>query len=243
MTKEPLRIYYVYILYDENGVPFYVGKGKGDRWLHHELDAKNCKEARNARLLHKIRQIWSLGYDIQKAKVLMNVSQSVAFNYEKVLIKIIGRKEDGGTLLNFSLGGKEGKDRPKSEYERKRVSEVHTGKKLTEWHKQRLREYSTGRIFSEEHKLNLSESRRGKPRSEETKKKIVEFHTGRKRSEETIKRLKEAYIQRRIKYGKPRKKLRLVTRRVSEDTRRKLREAWARRKAGATANIEELNNV
>lgn len=37
------RVFYVYVLFDWRGIPRYVGKGKGNRWLDHERksDPKN----------------------------------------------------------------------------------------------------------------------------------------------------------------------------------------------------------
>ena len=73
---------YVYIIFDKNGLPLYVGSGRGNRWLH-------------------------MGNDVPKVKIHRNLSRKTAFKYELALINAIGRKEDGGPLINGRQGVRE----------------------------------------------------------------------------------------------------------------------------------------
>jgi len=108
--------YYVYALLDprKNGAfkydeftfdhePFYIGKGCGERaFLHMRGD---LKRAYNAYKDNKIKKILQLGMNPIVIKIICDVEEKIAFEKEIELIKIIGRKEDGGPLTNIYEGG------------------------------------------------------------------------------------------------------------------------------------------
>lgn len=100
-----MNTFYVYALFRENGVPFYIGKGQGDRWLVHEYHARATKR-RDARC-SIIRRMQSAGRDVPKIKLHEGLTEATACAYEIALIAAIGR-DNVGPLVNLTDGG-EGK--------------------------------------------------------------------------------------------------------------------------------------
>ena len=128
----------------DTGEIFYVGKGR--RWRQNQKHNRN-KHWKNIVNKH--------GFIV--CVVASNLTNDVASNFEKILIKKLGREN----LCNYTDGG-EGSE----------------GYKHTDKSKSKMR----GRVFSEKHRKKLSEAKKenpvrhwqGKPRSEETKLKISE---------------------------------------------------------------------
>lgn len=90
------RSHYVYVLFRPwDGSPCYVGKGKRDRWLHHERRTKN---------LHLSRIIAKAGGELPKVKIRHGISEAEAFETERALIVSIGRGKLG-PLVNLTDGG------------------------------------------------------------------------------------------------------------------------------------------
>lgn len=100
--------FYVYVIKcPDTYEPRYVGKGTGDRYLHHYkfCDVKYYKNYSNKLVKQWLRTLKAEGkfpvYDIQE-----NLTESAAFDLETQLIKQYGKKIDGtGTLLNVMEGG------------------------------------------------------------------------------------------------------------------------------------------
>lgn len=96
--------YYVYGLF-ENDKCFYVGKGRGNRKVHHFRNFKNKNKAVNPILYYKLR---SLDNENIKPTIKVfkdNLKENDALEYEKDLIMKYKRKMDGGILCNVCLGG------------------------------------------------------------------------------------------------------------------------------------------
>lgn len=89
-------MFYVYVIFRLNGVPCYVGKGMGGRWKDHVTNARN-PHLRNIYL--------QAGVHLPIIKVRENLSEAAAFATEMALIAAIGRKKDGGPLVNLTDGG------------------------------------------------------------------------------------------------------------------------------------------
>ena len=113
-----MNSYYVYIYMDPrkriNGVydgldfsflyePFYIGKGKDDRYISHVKDYRLCKKSY---LSNKIKNIKSDDIDPIIVKIFENLSEEDAFFIEKNLITSIGKKiNKSGPLVNIVDGG------------------------------------------------------------------------------------------------------------------------------------------
>lgn len=91
ISQNVRAIFYVYILFDENAVPRYVGKGKGNRWLAHDRAADPNNSQKNEFVK---RTLVAIG-DVPKIKVRENISEDEALKIEAALIKAIGRQPRG----------------------------------------------------------------------------------------------------------------------------------------------------
>jgi hypothetical protein len=101
LTMKPTATFYVYILFRLNGIPCYVGKGKGDRWTRHE---GGTRDHRNRHLGNIITQARAAGKKLPKIKVAEGLTEDSAFDLERLLIGCIGRGKDG-PLVNLTDGG------------------------------------------------------------------------------------------------------------------------------------------
>lgn len=91
------NVFYVYILFDELGVPRYVGKGKGNRWNQHENETKRPNWLKNIFIQRTLRAIG----EIPKVKISENMNESDAFALEAAFIKALGRYPLG-PLVNLT---------------------------------------------------------------------------------------------------------------------------------------------
>jgi len=104
-----MNIFYVYIYldprksgvfkygsYEFNYEPFYVGKGKDERW----------KDKKNDHCEYKINKIKSSGFETIRMKIIENLEENYSFEVEKELIKLIGKEIlNEGPLTNIADGG------------------------------------------------------------------------------------------------------------------------------------------
>jgi hypothetical protein len=93
--------FYVYVLFREDGRPFYVGKGRDGRWLSHE---KHAREGAKGPRFEIIRRIQRAHTDVPKVKLHEGLTTELALQYEIALIAAIGRKPHG-PLVNLTAGG------------------------------------------------------------------------------------------------------------------------------------------
>ena len=192
-----MNIFYTYAYLREDGTPYYIGKGKGNRaW-------KNC-----SRKVHP---------PTDKSRVLIlkkNLSESEAFRHEIYMISVFGRKNIGtGILHNFTDGGDGTSGHVvTAETTRKRL-ESRRGYAHSEETKRKMSEASLGRKKSSETRRKMSEAKRNM--TDETKKKLSESHLGKSVSEETRKKI-GATQKGRIFSEEHRKKLSEARRRTVE---------------------------
>ena len=104
---------YVYVLCRPDGRPFYVGKGVGQRLLHHEAEARTTN-----RKTHKLNLIRAMARKGSRPRYLIDsvhLDETEALARERVLIAAIGRHDLGdGPLTNQTDGG-EGTSNPSEE--------------------------------------------------------------------------------------------------------------------------------
>ena len=104
----PSGAYYTYVLLRPDGVPFYVGKGRGNRVLQHELEAmrqSNLKRT-NPHKCNTIRRIVMRGEQLRYRidRVYAGADQLSCLKREAALIAQFRRRCDGGTLTNLASG-------------------------------------------------------------------------------------------------------------------------------------------
>lgn len=85
-----MQNFYTYAYLRKDGSPYYIGKGRGNRaWAPHTRCAVQRPKDKNRILLLK-----------------QNLSEAEAFQHEKYLIAVLGRKDLGtGILRNMTNGG------------------------------------------------------------------------------------------------------------------------------------------
>lgn len=231
---------YVYALLREDGTPFYVGKGRGDRWLAHEAD---CRPGRS----HKDNVIAGMkarGIAVPKRKFAEGLTDQEALALEVQIIARIGRTCDGGPLTNLTAGG-DGLCNPSPEVRAKIAASL------------------TGRVngpHSEETRARISAAHKGKrcappPTPETTAKRVASLAAswaamspeqrarrgmaGKTHSAETRARMRQAALGRvlsaetRAKIGaagrgRPSSRA-MLGRKHSDETRAKMRAAHAAR--------------
>ena len=129
--------YYTYAYLREDGTPYYIGKGKGDRAYAKHRRKKDLSVPSKERIL------------ILK----QNLTEEEAFRHEIYMIAVFGRKDLGkGILRNLTNGG----DGTSG------IIPWNTGKKLSKKHCEKLSASGKGRKKSEEHKRKIGEANRGK---------------------------------------------------------------------------------
>ena len=203
--KDPKR-FYTYAYLREDGTPYYIGKGKGDRL--YTKDKREFKPPKDKSRIIFLKQ---------------NLTEEEAFKHEIYMIAVLGRKDLGtGILRNKTDGGEGSSGAIVSEETRRKQSEARKGENNPNY----------GKKMSEEQKKKISEKAKGKKQSEETKRKNSESKKGKyagknhpmygkSPSEETRKKQSEAMKgENNPNYGKS----------PSEETRKKRSEAMKGKK-------------
>jgi hypothetical protein len=157
----PSPRFYVYVLARPNGSPFYVGKGTGTRIYDHDNEARCGHQCYKCNV---IRKIWRNGGQIHRYTVFTTNDEQEAFDYERELISLYGRK----TLTNLTDGG-----------------EGASGLKHTEESKKKISRASTGRPSpkSPEHRRKISETLKGHPLQPHVYEKFRVVNVGREYTE------------------------------------------------------------
>lgn len=170
--------YYIYIHINlQTGEPFYIGKGKDNRYKSKSGRSKFWKNIVNK-------------YDYDIMFLEENLTEDESFEREVYWIKRIGRKDLGlGPLVNFTDGG-EGRsgymcsDETKQKLREKNLGKIqprdvvnkialaNTGKKRTQEHKDKMSEMFKGKTHSDEYKENCRQRQLGKPSNRKGKSRF-----------------------------------------------------------------------
>lgn len=157
--------------------PIYVGKGSGYRFREH-LWSEEKLGRKNPYLKGKINNIKKeLKTEPIILKIKENLTNLESYEYEKYLIKLIGRSDlEKGPLTNFTDGG-EGKmgskGKPWSKETREKIMAIRKikpprlGKHNSEETKRKQSIAHKGKSFSEDHKKALSSSAKVRANSKE----------------------------------------------------------------------------
>ena len=142
--------YYAYALIDpRTDKPFYIGKGKGDRYKAHLVPSKLKEKSIKNNMIKKLVRL-----GLNHTVVISNLmSEEDALEVEMLLIAEYGRVDNGSGILSNHTDGGDGA----------------SGYKHTEEHKSFISTIHKERVFSEEHKEAMR-----KPKSEEGRKAIAE---------------------------------------------------------------------
>jgi len=169
MANDNERLYYVYQYLTEDNIPYYIGKGKGNR----------INRGHKVQLPPPERRV--IIQDI--------LSNEEAKELEKYLISKYKRKVDGGILDNIKInqwachaGWKH------SEETKRKISEKNTGKKRTP---EQLKNYKG--TVTEEHKEKVRQANLGRKDGLERREKIRQANLGKKLSAETIAKRTESF--------------------------------------------------
>jgi hypothetical protein len=170
MTADSIsdRRFYVYALLRKDGTPFYIGKGQGSRWRHHELAALPNRS-------HKDTIILMMRADgiaeIPKIKFATRLTNDEAKLLEMDLIRLFGRKPHG-PLCNQTIGGEGSVD-------------------LSDEARAKIVAFNRTRIFSEQTRQKMSASKKDKKHTEQARKNMGDAH--RNPSKETRARMSESH--------------------------------------------------
>lgn len=159
--------FYTYAYLREDRTPYYIGKGKGDRvYKKSKNDIKPPKDKSRILLLKK------------------NLNESEAFQHEKYMISLFGRKDLGTGILHNRTDGGEGS----------------SGVLQTEETKLKRSNALKGKPRPEEVKNKIGEKNKGRTQSQEAKNKISNTHkgntywVGRKHTEESKQKMRDAKV-------------------------------------------------
>jgi len=152
-----MNTYYTYAYLRDDGTPYYIGKGKGNRAYKHYNHRFSPPENDRIKILKE------------------NLSESEAFAEEMRLIAEYGRKDLGtGILRNMTDGGEGATGRVNSEENRKGISERMKGNTYAKNRKdleaigRKISDAKKGKKFTKEHRDALSKAHKKDKRERDT---------------------------------------------------------------------------
>lgn len=197
------------ILKDEylfTNLPFYIGKGSGNRKNHHLME-NELINGTNKHKINKIKKILKKGKSPIVSIVKEFNEEQDALLYESELICFFGRSDnsDDGILVNMTDGG-DGVSGYRHTMETKQlISDMQKGIKrspLSEETKNKIREGNKGKHVSDETRLKISEGNKKRFSDIEERRKISKSLIGKTQSKETREKrsrsLKEFYAKNEV---------------------------------------------
>jgi hypothetical protein len=184
--------FYTYAYLREDRTPYYIGKGTARRL--YKRSKKDIKPPKDKSRIIFLKQ---------------NLTEQEAFQHEKYMIAVFGRKDLGTGILHNKTDGGDGPSNP-SEETRKKMRENRIGKTSSEKSRNEMSEsrrgnknHFYGKHHTEETKAKLREANTGKTLSEQTKLKISESGTGKILSEQARENIKQSKLgEKNPFYGK-----------------------------------------
>lgn len=177
--------FYIYVLFRENGQPFYIGKGHGYRMNTHL--APRWQKGAKGKNPHKnniINNMLARGLDIPRVKLRSGLTEQEANQIEIALIQAIGKEPDG-PLVNITNGGEGNTGTKRSA--KHMIAFNRKGQKNSDAHKAAISRALKGRRLRPESYRHSEETRMkirmanlgntnclGRQHSDETKRKLVE---------------------------------------------------------------------
>lgn len=200
--------FYTYIYLDQDGIPFYVGKGKDKRYY---VSMHLGKNVTNPFLKNKIKKVGVNNIKIQFLHE--NLTEKEAFQQERYWIKHYGRRDLGtGTLCNLTDGGEGASGHIHSKESRQKMAFIQKDRVITDVHKKKISATLKGNI----------PWNKGVSCSNDQKKRISVTMCGRTLPTEVREKISEAMQGgNHPMYGKFH----------SKETKQKMRDAWKRRKS------------
>jgi NUMOD3 motif len=174
--------HYVYILFRDTGIPFYVGMGRKRRWLDHEERVRPGRSYKDNIIAEMLRS----RRDVPKIKVAENLTKDEAWEIEKSFFAAIGRRPYG-PLVNLTCGGDGVCDPSEETRELKRIRM--TGTTVPKGVREKIRAKLKGRPLPPEVIQKMSATRKGRPgrpHSPETRAKIGDIQRGKRRGPRRI---------------------------------------------------------
>ena len=166
-------MFYIYHYIDpRDNLPFYVGKGSGNRMLDHLYETESNTENRHK--FYRIQYLKNAGLLPIITKIRENITnEGDAYNIETEEILKYGRigYEKDGILTNVCLGSRppSPKGKVKSTLHRQRLSKSHTGKIVSDATRKKNSDITKTRILSGEFGHNTPHTQSAKDKTSETK--------------------------------------------------------------------------
>lgn len=176
-----MSTYYVYQLRLENSeLPFYIGKGVGDRAFKHLMP---CHLKHHSHKNHTIMNAMRGGIRVVVEIIHQNLTEPESLDLELKEIARYGRTSDGGCLTNITIGGMGTPGWTMPQEIRDKISAANKGKKRTPETRKKMSESFRGRKLSPEHVEAIRSRNTGRKASNETRKRMSIARVGKKRPE------------------------------------------------------------